>query len=140
MFNFKSVALSLALTSILLGLNACGPIESQNQNANQSNTPDIEQEQPTIPLDNSSVEKFIKTKELTPKRKALFTKAKAEVEKQNKTPKFEEYYQMLDKYLTKIEAEKTPSQENIDFIENLSVEYVEVANQFNQELKKLMAN
>jgi hypothetical protein len=140
MFNFKSVALSLALTSILLGLNACGPIDNQNQNANKPITPDIEEEQPTIPLDNSSVEKFIKTKELTPKRKELFTKAKAEVEKLNKTPKFEEYYRLLDIYITKIEAEKKPTQENIDFIDNLSVEYVENANQFNQELKKLMAN
>jgi hypothetical protein len=140
MFNLKSVALSLSLTSILLGLNACRPIDNQNQNANKPMTPDIEEEQPTIPLDNSSVDKFIKTKELTPKRKELFTKAKAEVEKQNKTPKFDEYYRLLDIYITKIEAEKKPTQENIDFIDNLSVEYVENANQFNQELKKLMAN
>jgi hypothetical protein len=72
-------------------------------------------------------------------RKALFQKAVGFVPG-SKDPKFQEYYKKLDTLVTKIEGQKPLTQESIDAVNKLNLEYPAEASKFNDAMQNVLPN
>jgi soluble cytochrome b562 len=72
-------------------------------------------------------------------RKAMFQKAAGFVPGSN-DPKFQEYYKKLDTLVTKIEGQKPLTQESIDAVNKLNLEYPAEASKFNDAMQKVLPN
>jgi hypothetical protein len=70
-------------------------------------------------------------------RKATFAKAVALVPG-NKEPKFQEYYKKLETLVSKIEGQKPLTQESIDSVNKLNMEYPQEATKFNEAMQKVL--
>jgi hypothetical protein len=70
-------------------------------------------------------------------RKATFTKAVALVPG-SKDAKFQEYYKKLETLVSKIEGQKPLTQESIDSVNKLNMEYPQEAMKFNEAMQKVL--